>query len=342
MKTYKLFLFLSVLSLALASCDHTDSMETVVHENGELEKTVVVSKKNGSYPMLGMGERTGWTEKIIQNEKDETITIYQKTFSSQEEANAELASPSDTLFRVTSTFEKKFRWFYTYIYYADTYQALNRMKLPPDNYIALEDYAFIERLPMEGKEISEADSLYLEKLTEKIFDIYGTRAIYEEMYDLGVQTIREKNLDNQWIDTLNKHKESIYAMLTHTDDPAADAYQEDDFIFSAMERRGIPLPYAELKKNYREISKQLDAKMDFISFAYNGKYHHKIEMPWNVTSTNADSISGNQLFWSPPSVKFLLKDYTMYAETRRLNYWAVGVLIIILGFTGYLFLRKRL
>ena len=39
--------------------------------------------------------------------------------------------------------------------------------------------------------------------------------------------------------------------------------------------------------------------------------------------------------------KFLFKDYTMHAESRRLNYWAVIVSVVIVLVTLGLFFRKR-
>ena len=244
MKTFKLFLVSLLVIFVFASCEHDVSMETVVHENGELDKTIVLETSDSSTNMLGISEKTGWKKTIQENEnqpdseKDSTMTVsYQKTFPSKDEANAELASTSDTLFRVTSTFEREFKWFYTYLYYADTYHAINRMTLPPDNYITQEDYAFIERLPAEGKKISKADSIYLSELNKKLFDVYGIRAIYEDYYDLSLKMIRENNLENRWIDTLYKSKENIYKMLVTKNDI------EDEFFLHVMDSIGIPLPY---------------------------------------------------------------------------------------------------
>jgi hypothetical protein len=78
-----------------------------------------------------------------------------------------------------------------------------------------------------------------------------------------------------------------------------------------------------------------------MSVASDAIYRHRINMPWDVVRTNADSISGNQLFWNPPSIKFLLKDYTFYAESRQLNSWAVAISGIVIALTVFLFVRRR-
>src|SRR5690606_40986778 len=61
------------------------------------------------------------------------------------------------------------------------------------------------------------------------------------------------------------------------------------------------------------------------------EYHHSIEMPWEIVSTNADSVSHNSVYWNPRVVKFLLADYEMYAESRKINYWAFGVTLLCVG-----------
>jgi hypothetical protein len=97
----------------------------------------------------------------------------------------------------------------------------------------------------------------------------------------------------------------------------------------------------KMRSRYDELYKREEAKTDFINHASEGKYTHVINMPWSVVRTNADSVAGKQLTWRPPSIKFLLKDHTMYAEARKMNVWAFVVSALVIVFTGYLLLRRR-
>lgn len=344
MKSILNILLLIALIVGLSACGHNVSMETTVHEDGSLDKTIVLEVVDTTRNFLGIGSAGGWkmnahliedsTKEKSEANKKWSVT-YQRTFASSEEANAELETPSDTLFRVSSKFDKKFRWFYTYLYYADTYRTINRMTMSPEDFLTPEDYAFIDRLPAEGQTISKADSFYLSELHKRIFDVYGIRAIYEAYYDLDVRLIKESGLENRWIDTLKRHKESIYAHLVKKQDVP------EDFMYKAMDSLGIPFPFDKMRARYDELYKQEDAKTNFINHANEGKYIHVINMPWTVVRTNADSVSGNRLQWNPPAIKFLLKDYTMYAEVRKVNLWAFAVSAVVLFFTGYLFWRRR-
>lgn len=339
---------LNILLLAIliffVSCEHNVSMETTVHEDGSLDKTIILELEDTTKNFLGIGSDSGWKMKTVPMEdstkekrKDDKKwkVTYQKKFASSEEANQALAGDSDSLFRVSSKFEKKFKWFYTYLYYSDTYHKINRMALPPDDYIAKEDYGFIERLPAEGSLISKADSLYLADLHKKIFDVYGLEALFQMYYSLNEKLIAESGIEKRWLDTLRNHKTPLFELLSKNQN------LPDDYLYRAMDSLGIPFPYEKMQTRYEMINTEQEAKLNFINHASEGKYTHIITMPWPIVRTNADSVLNERLQWNPPSLKFLLSDYTMYAEARKANYWAFAISVGVLIFTVYLFFRKR-
>lgn len=344
MKTTINIFLVALLIISISACEHNVSMETTVHEDGSLDKTIILETSDTSENFLGIGPATGWKrtthlmeDSLRKSDKDEKKwkVQFEKKFASAQQATEELAIPSDSLFRISSKFEKKFRWFYTYLYYSDTYHAINRMNYPTDDFFAPEDYAFIDRLPAEGEIISRADSLFLSRLHEKIFDVYGLRAIFESHYQLNETLIRESGLESRWLDTLKAHKENLFGHLANKKDVP------EDFMFNAMDSLGIPLPSDKMRNRYDELYALEDAKTSFINHASEGKYTHAIKMPWDVVQTNADSIAGNRLQWNPPSIKFLLKDYTMYAEARKLNLWTMVVSVVLLLLTGFIFWKRK-
>jgi hypothetical protein len=344
MKAIFNFFLATLLIISISACEHNVSMETTVHEDGTIDKIITLETGDTVKNFLGIGPATGWkltasrmedsTQEKVKDEK-KWKSKFEKTFASAQQANEELASPSDSLFRISSKFEKQFKWFYTHLYYSDTYHSINRMSYPSDDYFTPEDFAFIDRLPAEGEIISKADSLYLSRLHDKIFDVYGLRAIYEEHYQLSQTLISESGVESQWLDTLKRHKENLFRHLADKKDVP------EDFMFKAIDSLIIPFPTDKMRSRYDELYALEDAKTSFINHASEGKYTHVINMPWSIVNSNADSVAGNQLRWSPPSIKFLLKDYTMYAEARRVNYWAVALSVLLVIFTIYLFVRKK-
>jgi hypothetical protein len=343
-----LFAILVPALLFLTSCEHNISIGSNVNEDGSLERTVVLHKADSSkaiHNILGVSEGQGWEtvvaparESVAETKATKHDITFVKRFASVDEANAEMGRSVDTLFQIHSTFEKQNRWFYTYLEYSDTYRSLDRLKtLPVDDYFTREDYAFIDRLPAEGSRITKSDSLYLSRLNEKIFDIYGARTLYEEMFRSMLSTMRDHNVPSNWSDSLHFHKEKIYQQFFE-----GGELNDADFL-AVADRINMPLP-PEAREAVRRKTEELEKRLDFISDAYSGKYLHAITLPWTVVSSNADSAASNTLFWKPPVIKFLLQDYTMTASARKMNVWAVGISAVLVLATAGLFLlaRKRL
>lgn len=347
MKVNTVSIWLCSLTLCvLAACEHRVAMETTVHPDGRLDKqiTLQVDEKDKN-PDSGFSRYIDSTQFISWNRVDSARSFqlkpaegkkyisYQKHFSSAAEANEHLAAPNDTLFRVTSSFEKKFRWFFTYITYSDTYHAINRLGFSHTDYFTDEDFLFINRLPAEGKPISPADSLYLKLLNEKITDHYGNRVFFEAYFNLLLKQVNKRLPNSGHAEKLIAAKQGLYQIVLNDKD------LEDNFIQFFADSLKIPLRLDSLP-DYVNAKKELEQKINFVSSAYDGKYIHAIHMPWKIVSTNADSVAGNSAYWSPPAIKFLLNDYTLIAEARKTNYWAIGLtLVAIIG--GAWLLRKR-
>lgn len=331
-----LLLAISTLWL-LASCDHHLTSETTVHPDGSLNKKFVFQNRDSVRNIVGLSSAQGWRKTVsVSKLKDvRYITTYEKSFASIDDANRELAGTTDTLLRVTSVFEKRFRWFYTYLRYSETIHAVNWLRMKPVDYLVPEDYAFINRLPAEGKPISKADEYYLGELNKRLYDDYGLRAIFEEYIDMSANLLEEHGVEKRWQDTLHAHKDRIFAKFKS---------EQIDMkkLVRVMDSIGIPLDTSTLSKTFQSRSMLLEKKISFISNASEGKYKFIVHLPWTVIETNADSVSGNTVAWMPPPIKFLVKDYMMQTESRNPNYMAWLTSAAILAFTLYLLLRHQI
>jgi hypothetical protein len=338
----KKILFALVTLWSLTCCENPIRMETKVHEDGSLDKTIVLEetdKHRETSNMFGINQASGWVVKVDTVEKENNDNKYKiefkKTFVSAEAANSELNKNLDTLFGINTTFEKKFRWFYTYIRYSETFRPIDRFKkINPEDYFNLEDKAFLNRLPGEGTAISKADSLFLEQLNEKIYDKYADDALFNEFYQILRDVIQQNTTDKKWLDTLARSKDFIYKKLDDWDgDP--------QFATKIADSLGIPLPKEKAVTDFSQLSKDINSRVSFMSFARDARYTNIIEMPWTVINSNADSVAGNRLYYRPLPTKFAIQEYTMFAESRQLNIWAVLVSIGIALFTGWVLIKSR-
>ena len=183
-----------------------------------------------------------------------------------------------------------------------------------------------------------ADSLFLEKLNERIYDHLSTHAIFEEQVIIVQKLIKKHKLGPQWLDTLEQHKTMLFSVLM--DEDTDDIYSDELGLF-IIDTLKLPFDEKVIESDYGEMSKDFNSRLQFMSQANEGKFGHVIEMPWEVIESNADSVSDNALHWSPPIIKLLIDDYTMYAVARKMNYWAVIVSAIVLLFSMVFLIRKK-
>lgn len=342
----KLALLAGTFCVLMMSCQNPVAMRTRVNENGSLTKTIALKKaekKLAVNNMFGIREGNGWRmqlEKLPDSlkenkDKDEYLIRFEKEFGSVDEVNKELDIPSDTLFQIEHTFDKRFRWFYTYIRYTERVRPLNRFKIEkPVDYFNREDSLFIDRLPGNGKSISKADSVFLNSLSDKVNSTFANMAIFREEYAILEAAVKQAGLDKKWLDTLMKQQEYIY---NHTDKMKGDPF----FAEKIADSLNIPFQKPQSSKMFSALARDLNARVDFMSFANNGDYENEIEMPWAIVSTNADSVAGNTAYWRPLSLKFAFRDYTMFAESRKLNTIPAVVSVLVVALTIFLFLRRK-
>ena len=350
MKSGSLFLLVVITTvLIITGCENPMTFKTIVHDDGKLDFTLTFEESDSVPPyqtIFGIQEDKNWDvtyealppKKLVygREEKPKYKISYTKMFESSDEWNSELDTPSDTLFRIHSSFEKKFRWFYTYLRYGETFRHINRFnKVDYEDYFNQEDFQFIERLPAEGRSISKADSLFLERLNEKIYEHYVNMGLMEEEKYILSEMIKRDGIGNHWLDTLENNTKLVTEIVKE--------YQGDRGLsIKIADSLKIPLNHESAERSVKEITMDYYNRMDLMSFANDGKYNCSIEMPWELRQSNADSVAGNTLYWRPFVTKFLFKDYEMWAESRKMNVWAVLVSIGVVLFTLYLFVWKRI
>jgi hypothetical protein len=344
--------FLSVV-IALTSCDKRVVTETAVADDGSIDRTIVYEQDTSAIVenIFGIGSNNGWTANIerveelpndqvkrTNNNATYRVTM-KKHYSSVTEANNELNANSPSRFRIESSYEKNFRWFYTYTQYADTYKALNRFEnFPRDSFFTKEDLSFIDRLPSEGHHISKADSIYLDHLTEKV-GTYFTVALYEKHFDLAVKAAREAKLEQRWIDSLQQYKGAMYSKIMKDE---FEPENEQAFMIPLINSMNIGFPTAALQDSYLKAANDMQPVINFMT-AVAGEMHfqHRIHMPGEIVDSNADSLRGSTVVWNPMTIKFMLNDFTMKAESRTINYWAILVTAVVIGITAWLWSRNK-
>jgi hypothetical protein len=319
--------------LLLSGCEKQVSIESSISPDGEIDRTISYEQDTSVVQnnMFATAAADGWkvdVEKVTIPETATTKTnkttkyrvVAKKHFASAEQANKE--KQTDSTFGITSSFQKQFRWFYTYLKYTDTYRSLNRFRnFPQENYFSQEDFDFIHRMPAEGKRISKADSIYLDRLSQKIGD-YFSAALFEEHFAIAMNAGKVNNIGQNWMDSISQRKGEMFNILTKDDDKLT----EDAFLVQLIPSVVRGFPVEKIRQDYLAGYASLKPRIEFMTTAAaEMHFEHRIIMPGKIVSSTADSTSTSIAIWKPMPLKFMLEDYAMEAESRSMNYWAVGV-----------------
>lgn len=171
-------------------------------------------------------------------------------------------------------------------------------------------------------------------MNEKIYDKYADDALFNEFYQILREVIQQNTTDKKWLDTLASNKDFIYKKLDDWDGASQFAAKLADSL-------GIPLPKEKAAQDFKKLSKDINSRVGFMSFARDAKYTNIIEMPWEVVNSNADSVANNRVYFKPLVTKFAIQPHTMFAESRQLNWWAVIISTLIVAITALVLVRTK-
>jgi hypothetical protein len=331
---FALILLIIIISLSFSSCKKEYKTKTVIHEDGSCERTVKlisddkeINFKDVRFPVPSKG-KNGWIVKEEKESNDSSKYVYTayKKFAQLDELNKEYNDKNK--YGVEVSLDKKFRWFYTFMEYKETYK-----KYFPFNNIILKEY-------LTADEYQKYKSGDTSKVIKDRIDEFMMKNLLAEFW---------KNLK----DSLNvKHPgiisyESVYAKKNEIE----NWMKSNDKIFSDHELNEASLGKILNIKDVNPLFEVINSIVDNITKEFvdsvtdDGDYTNTVAMPGIITASNSTSIKGNEAEWKLNVEKFCFDDFAMTVESRVTNAWAfiitgiaVTILLVLLIIPG---LRKR-
>ena len=240
-----------------------------------------------------------------------------------------------------SDLQKKFRWFYTYYYYTETYPKVNPFtRIPITNYVTNEEIQaytgdntdlFKGKIGVEVKDI-------LTQIEGKI-NAWLNRSTYEEMFNFYLKYYRY--LGDMPVDsaTFLHLKDSIYKKIEDS-----TKYDNAYFASDLFDKYFKTKAYSEAKAP-EEIEekgeKELAGLFTFEDY-FKMSLTNQLLMPGKVLETNTQVMKHDTLSWDLTAYRFFFNDYTLTAKSRLPNTWAfllTGFLILIV-FLSFFIKRK--
>jgi hypothetical protein len=293
--------------LSVTGCKKDKKITTKINNDGSCVRTVVVNPVSDTSSSFPIPTDKSWE---IRLEGDtEKVYVASKRFDNVNQMNNEYRRADKV--GIDLKFEKKFRWFFTYFSYQETYKPCFQIqRIPIQSFLMKEEYARYEH----------GDT---NKALKARLDEFLMTNIYEEFYSQLIDSVGRLHDPSIPVGIfIEKKKEINYDSMQHN---------TDDIIQKLEKTLGLKFS-RKLNQQIDGIMKSVDAKVKFLLDA-GGNYLNEVEMPGIILSTNAEAVEGNKVVWHFNEDKFSFLGYTMTAESRSANIWTTyvtgGVLIVI-------------
>ena len=350
----KTSLILAILFLMMPGCLNI-WFTTDVHPDGSIGKTIVFEGDSAEIVdvHLALMKETDWKREWTKVEgdksnpkaskednKDKYKLTLSREFKSVQALNTSM-NPADTnllTIRTNSTLDRKFRWFFTRYIYEETVINANPFKaLSYHNFLSEEEMRLICLTDNARASDPKFDSVSY-KVTEKKFENFLYRSMYEDFYQCLVPILNEDKSLTLTIQELENKKDLIYNYLVDSikgDKPAE--------ILEGFEKV-LNNPAIEIiKSKYLSRFDRFSKKMAFYLESSDDSYKFSIRMPGLLLATNSAKIEGSATEWEVSFNDFAFKDFTMKAESRMVNTWAfiVAGFILFAAFAGLFVAIRR-
>ncbi len=308
---YLFIVTITFVMLTASDCNHKQRTTTKINNDGSCERTVFVKNVSDTsmYRSFPVPTDKSWESRIERDSVKEEVYVASKRFDNVNQMNNEYKRPSKV--GIDLKFEKKFRWFFTYFSYQETYKPCFQIqRIPIRAFLTKEEYAQYENGDTSKALKERMDEFLMANLVEEF---------YKQLID-SVESLHDPSLPVS-VFIAKKHEIDFHNMEHSTKD-----------VIKYLERTlGLKLR-GKLERQIDGIEKLMEAKIQFIMDA-GGDYVNEVVMPGIILNTNANTVEGTKVLWHFNEDKFTFISYTMTVESRIANPWATyttgGVLIVI-------------
>lgn len=316
-------LIIILLAVGFTGCKKEYKTTTKINYDGSCDRIIVAridsaGINNIAFP-FPKDKRWDVQYKKLENDTQKVYVAHKK-FENVNDINEELAN--EKKFGLTIKFEKKFRWFFTYFNYRETYKAYNQFNhIPLESYLSPGDYNLYLSGDTSQTLKQKLDFFFEENLYEEFFSQFSS-----ELDKLQPKVIMSEQL-------LNKKKELKESLITGSG--------EVDEVLKTIENMFNIKQASILKPVIDRIMLRINDKIEKM-FNYDGVYTNEVIMPGIILNTNANTIEANKVIWRFNENRFCYVDNEMLVESRAINMWAIYVTIAVVAILIILLIVPRL
>ena len=265
-----------------------------------------------------------------QKSKENIVVRIRRNYHSVEDLDSlfRLKNASDWgKVTVKHRLDKKFRWFYTYYTYKETYKKLKLdFDIPIEKYMTKEEAQFW----FTGKpEITKGmNGLEIREYVGQIEDNYNkwvVRNLWNEEFKVVLKNydnLTQKPVTKEKLRTLNDSifNSNINSSMDLDITKALNTFFKTNAFSMLSEKENGPL------KKYDE-----DTNLRF-AFFFSQAINYKLCLPGDIIQANNAVVDGETLTWKLTPQRLIPDDYILEAQSRKANIWAfilTGLIVIV-------------
>jgi hypothetical protein len=305
----KISLLMLAAILNFSGCNEEHKSTTKINSDGSCERTIRI-KADSSYIHSGyfpIPIDKNWSVKWSKVEKDsQKVCTMHKNFKDVNDINNDYGDKNKS--GVFIKFEKKFRWFFTYHNYLETYKEYNAFnKTPLQSYLNKEEFSKY----LSGDTTKVLKERLDKYLMSNILDYFVDELI------ISASSLKDPSLPPK---LFSEKRNEIHAIVE------AEKSNEPKEIINALSKIIKSKSLPKLENDVRRILDNLTKKLEANDIRYS--FINEVIMPGIILNTNASAIEGNKVLWNFSAERFHYADLIMTVESRTTNLWAVVITAI--------------
>jgi len=333
--------------LLLSGClDITSTSQ--VNSNGSIVRTITFTGDSaevcaGKFPVE---LDSSWSKNIARSPgKDKNFTLTaSRTFQNVEEMNGLLKGTFGKTLQYRFKLDKSFRWFFTVYTYRETNIPFDQFTaIPITDFVSSAELDWVTKMMLPGETkkdlTTRGDSLAFESIMPRVQD-YEWRNRFDAVFSVfidGIKLLNNPSLTTTMVEPL---KDSLYNRSVK----AIDKKNIDTLriIFAGLLKN--PLVHKAWQANSSGFD-EIKRRIEFEQRTNSHNYVTSVVMPGIITGSNAHKTEGNSATWQDFKEYAHHIEYTMWVESRQVNWWAVIIAFIVVAvlMTGLILsvLRRR-
>ena len=340
-------LCLSGIVLLSGCLDVTTTSE--VHRDGSITRTIVFTGDSaeisrGNFPVV---LDSSWSRSITRSTgKDKNFVLTaSRVFRNVDAMNDALGGTPGKTLQFRFNLDRSFRWFFTTYRYEEVNLPFEQFTtVPVTEFLSQSEIAWVTgfmtgTIDQKKGLATRGDSLAVEGIYNRLQE-YALRNRFEPVFAAfrdGVSALNDTALT---VAAVSSFKDSLF----RSSRKALDQNNVDTLRFVFRRVLRTSLADKAWQASAQQIA-EIKRKMEFESTTNSHTYNSTVVMPGLIIATNASNVEGNTATWKDFKDQSHYLGYTMWVESRHVNWWAVVlasvVVVALLGLLIASLFRKR-